>query len=242
MNAMIFAAGLGTRLAPITNNIPKALVEVHGKPLIWYAVKNVVSSGAVRIVINVYHFASQVKKYVQQLREEFSEVEFLISDESNQLMDTGGGLLYAKNLFLPDQPILIHNADVLTNVDLLKMLNFHNSNNALATLMVQDRTTNRFLLFNAKNHLCGWENTKTNEKIISRELDKIWRFAFDGVQIVNYNILSLLGDIRPFSITKAYLDLAVNNHILGWSEWEGQWFDVGTPQKYSVASENFMHN
>ena len=235
---MIFAAGLGTRLMPLTANTPKAMVELNGKPLLWYAIQNVIRAGANRIVINTHHFSSQISNYTDNLS--FPNVEILISDESDELLETGGGLLKAAPLFIKDAPILIHNADVLTNCDLYEMVQCHQKSNALATLMVQQRKTERYLLFNANNLLVGWENLKTGEKIITSPSDEFHPFAFNGIQIVNYQITQMMGEIRKFSITHGYLDLAGQHPINGWSNWEGQWFDIGTIEKLQKAKQEYV--
>lgn len=236
---MIFAAGLGSRLVPYTNTTPKALVEVNGKPLIWYALNNVIQAGATRIVVNVHHFADQVIQYLSS--DEFSSIDIKISHEKDELLETGGGLIKASSLFLPDEPIIIHNSDVLTNADLNEMVNHHKKENPLATLMVEDRSTSRYFLFDKKSHLGGWLNKDSGEKVLVSDSIELTEMAFDGVQIVNFEILKMLGDERKFSITKAYIELAKKQTILGWKNWKGQWFDVGTPEKHSIASENYKY-
>jgi NDP-sugar pyrophosphorylase family protein len=239
MNAMIFAAGLGTRLHPLTQSTPKALVKVQGQPLIWYAINNVVKAGATRVVVNTHHFASQIGDYLKTLS--FTGVEILISDESDELLETGGGLLKAAPLFHPGLPILIHNADVLTNCNLNELVDLHTKSNALATLMVENRATSRYFLFDNENRLCGWQNTKTNEQIItSQSQTPLKQLAFDGIQIVDGAILQMLGEVRKFSITNGYLNLADKYPIIGWHQWQGQWFDVGTIEKWETANQQFI--
>lgn len=235
---MIFAAGLGTRLSPITDHKPKALVEVHGKPLLWYALQNVIKAGATRIVVNVHHFPEQIEHYLGNLN--FENITICISDERDELLDTGGGLLKAAPFFDPGKPILIHNADVLTNCDLRLLVKFHQQNESLASLMVQNRKTNRYLLFDEDNKLCGWQNTSTGEtKSAAVPQGELTQLAFNGVQILDYGILGLLGETRKFSITDGYLALAATHKISGYSQWQGQWFDVGTVQKLADAESHF---
>ncbi|PZX20308.1 nucleotidyltransferase-like protein [Breznakibacter xylanolyticus] len=240
LNAMIFAAGLGTRLMPLTQNTPKAMVQVNGQPLLWYAIHNVIQAGATRIVVNVHHFAPQIIAYLNELS--FPGVEIMVSDERDQLLETGGGLLKAKNLFVKDAPILIHNADVLTNSNLTTLVNQHRTNGALATLMVQQRPTQRYLLFDCNDELCGWENLKTGERIITRDKDHLQQMAFNGIQMVDYRILEMLGGVRKFSITRGYLDLSPDYAIRAWKDWQGQWFDIGTIEKLHEAIHEFKHN
>jgi MurNAc alpha-1-phosphate uridylyltransferase len=239
MNAMIFAAGLGTRLYPLTENCPKALVDINGKPLLWYAIKNVTDAGATRVVVNVHHFASQVIDYIDSKPFVNSNVEILISDEQDDLLETGGGLLKAASLFIPNQPILIFNSDVLTNVDLKQLIAFHRQGKSLATLMVERRKTSRYFLFDYNGQLVGWENQSSGEKRLVRNVPEYENLAFDGVQFVEYKMLKMLGEVRKFSITNGYLDLAKDEKVCGWQQWTGQWFDVGTPEKLDVANRSF---
>jgi NDP-sugar pyrophosphorylase family protein len=229
MNAMIFAAGLGTRLFPLTSECPKALVPLNGKPLISYAIQKVVEAGATRVVVNVHHFASQVIDYLKQ--NPVNGVEFIVSDETEQLLETGGGLLKAKDLFLPHQPILIYNSDVVTTVDLRELVMFHSKNRAMASLMVRYRPTTRFFLFGRENRLRGWENTQTGERKGADSKEELKQLAFCGIHIVEYNLLNLLGETRKFSIVDGYLSLMEQYSIVGWEKWTGHWYDVGTPQK-----------
>jgi N-acetyl-alpha-D-muramate 1-phosphate uridylyltransferase len=239
MNAMIFAAGLGTRLYPLTENCPKALVEINGKPLLWYAIKNVTDAGATLVVVNVHHFASQVIDYIDSKPFANSNVEILISDEQDELLETGGGLLKAASLFRPNQPILIFNSDVLTNTDLKQLIAFHSERKGLATLMVEKRKTSRYFLFDDKGQLVGWENQSSGERRLVRDVPEYENLAFDGVQIVEYKILNMLGEVHKFSITNGYLDLAKDEKICCWHQWTGQWFDVGTPEKLDAATKRF---
>lgn len=233
MNAMIFAAGLGTRLFPLTNECPKALVPLHGKPLISYAIQKVVAAGATRVVVNVHHFASQVIDYLNQ--NPIAGVEYVVSDETGQLLETGGGLLKAKDLFLPHQPVLICNSDVITSVDLSELVDFHNQSGAMASLMVRYRPATRFFLFDDQNRLWGWENTQTGERKGSATKMELKQLAFCGIHIVDYSLLNLLGETRKFSIVDGYLGLMEKYRILGWEQWNGYWYDVGTVQKLAEA-------
>lgn len=239
MNALIFAAGLGTRLGAISNNKPKALVEVANKPLLLHAIEKLVATGINRIVVNVHHHADMIKDYISSL--DFPNTQILISDESKELLETGGGLLFAKNLFIPNQPIILYNADIITSANLSEMIDFHKQKKALATLMVKQRDTSRYFLFNNNNLLSGWKNTNTKEHIYTRDVDKYNAMAFSGVHIVDYQILSLLGEVRKFSITQGYLDLSKEHPIYAWHNINDYWFDVGTPEKWTIAN-NFLLN
>ncbi len=237
MNAMIFAAGLGTRLQPLTNDKPKALVEFKGKPLLWHAIQNVIKAGAKRIVVNVHHFAQQIIDYIAAHE---WDVEILISDETDQLLETGGGLLKAKALFIPNKPILIQNADIIISTDLKKYIYSHVQFKSDATLMVKKRKTSRYLLLDKQNRLCGWRNTKNGEEILVHNTADLDEYGFSGVHLLEYHLLEKMGDIRPFSIIRSYLDLANSQKINAYVMKESDaWFDVGTVDKLKEAELNY---
>lgn len=240
MNALIFAAGLGTRLGAISENKPKALVKVANKPLLLHAIEKLVATGINRIIINVHHHADMIKDYLNNL--DFPNTQICISDESNELLETGGGLLFAKDLFIPNEPIVLYNADIITSANLSEMINIHKQKNALATLMVKQRDTSRYFLFDDENFLSGWKNTNTNEHIYTRDVDNYNALAFSGVHVVNYEILNLLGEVRKFSITQGYLDLSKEHIIFAWQNTNDYWFDVGTPEKWSIANNYILNN
>lgn len=235
MNALIFAAGLGTRLKKITKDKPKALIEVAGKPMLQHAIEKLINTGATRIIINVHHHAQMIKSFINELH--FPKVDILISDESNQLLETGGGLLNAKSLFIKDKPIILYNSDVLTGANLIDMIKFHKNKGGIATLMVKNRDTSRYLLFDEHMRLSGWKNITTNEKCITRTNISVHPLAFSGIHIVEYDILNKLGVTRKFSITNGYLDLSSDYPIYGWKEWQEHWFDIGTEEKLTEANE-----
>ncbi len=235
MNALIFAAGLGTRLAHITKNKPKALVELAGKPMLQHAIEKLISVGAKRIVINVHHHAEAIKNFANNLC--YPNVDIFISDESDQLLETGGGLLKAASLFIPDKSIILYNSDVLTGADLGKMIKYHLMKNAIATLMVKSRPTSRYFLFDDEMRLSGWENITTGEQRITRKQQNCISLAFSGIHIIEPQLLEQLGEIRKFSITNGYLDISANNAIYGWKEWDEYWFDIGTPEKLKIADD-----
>ena len=239
MNALIFAAGLGTRLSHITQNKPKALVEVNGKPMLQHAIEKLINTGVNRIVINVHHYADAVKNFVEQLN--YAGIDLLISDETDELLETGGGLLKAALLFNPQEPIFLYNADVITGVDLKKMYQFHLDKKGMATLMVRDRATSRYFLFDANNRLSGWKNISSHEQIITRKNNSYQPLAFSGIHIIEPEIIHKLGKIRKFSITNGYLDLSSEYSIYGWNDWNEYWFDVGTPEKLETAN-NYFNN
>lgn len=235
MNALIFAAGLGTRLGSLTQTKPKALIEVAGKPMLLHAIEKLIETGVTNIVINVHHHAQAVKDFVASLH--FPTIQIHISDESDMLLETGGGLLKAAPLFLPGKAIIMYNADVLTGANLNKMVEYHREKKGLATLMVKDRPTARYLLFDDNMCLSGWKNIATNEQTITRENSKNSPLAFSGIHIVEPEIITHLGALRKFSITTGYLDLSAQHAIYGWKQWDNYWFDIGTPEKMQIAND-----
>src|SRR5210317_1542357 len=160
MKAMIFAAGLGTRLKPITNDRPKALAEIHGTPLIEIVIRRLINCGFNDIIINVHHFADKVLDFLAS-KNNFG-INLQISDERGELLDTGGGLKKASWFFDDGKAFLVHNVDTLTDIDLLDYYHFHQKNNALATLLVRHRPGSRFFLFDENSILSGWENVLTH--------------------------------------------------------------------------------
>ncbi|MBR6249588.1 MAG: NTP transferase domain-containing protein [Bacteroidales bacterium] len=241
MNAMIFAAGLGTRLAPLTNTRPKALVEINGKPLLQYAIENFVEGGATQIVINVHHFAEQIITYVNTHKNLCRGVDFVISDESELLLDTGGGLANALQYFANDEPIAIGNADVLSNAPIGELYAEHVKSGRDATLITRTRNSTRQLLFDGTNRLCGWTNKTTGEVKMPRESDSLHESAFCGFHIINQDVIRDMMPVRPFPIIDAYLQCAPKFNI-GEIALDSQyyWFDVGTVEKLQTATD-FMN-
>jgi len=236
MNAMIFAAGLGTRLRPLTDTKPKAMVTFMGKPLLWHAIRSVEKAGAERIVVNVHHFAPQVINFLKQ---NTWDSEVIISDESNELLDTGGGLIKAAPLFLPGKPVLVRNADIITSFDLTQLIHEHVSSQNNATLLVMERRSSRYLVFDREMRLCGWKDVKKGESIFIRDCENERDYGFCGIHVLNYDFIRELGEQRKFSIIKGYLDTGSKKIIKGMIlDKKYDWFDVGSEEKLKEA-ENF---
>ena len=223
MQAMILAAGLGTRLKPITNEIPKALVEVNGVTLLEIAIRKLIENDFRRIIINVYHFADKVKEF---LNKNTFAADIIISDESELLLETGGGIKNAKGYF-DESPILIHNVDIISNLDLKEFYQYHLSDDSAASLVVSNRISNRYLLFNEENILCGWQDIKKDEKIIVRNESKLNQLAFNGIHILNPGLIDLFPGEKVFSIIKAYLKIAATEDIHAYMSNDIKWVDVG---------------
>ena len=230
---MIFAAGLGTRLQPLTNKYPKALVEIEGYALLDIALRKMQHLGIQRVIINVHHHAEQIVTFLRNY--ELTDMEILISDECDLLMDTGGGLLKAKHLFIKDLPILIYNVDVLTDVSILGLINHHKNSDNLVSMFTQNRDASRYLLFDENNELCGWQNPKTGEEKWSTIPKPVFKKGYNGIQIVNYELLSLLKTSGAFPIIPTYIELAATFKIGCWNDDNAKWFDIGSIAKMDNA-------
>jgi NDP-sugar pyrophosphorylase family protein len=226
IKAMILAAGLGTRLRPITNTMPKALVKVGGHTLLEGAIRHLADYGVKEIIINVHHFADQVIQYLEQNRN--FGLSITISDERDQLLDTGGGLKKVSRFFTGGKPFFVRNVDIVSDLDLHNMMEQHLKSNALATLAVRNREASRYFLFDLDYRLCGWTNLKTGEKILSFEskmnLDML---AFSGIQVLSPEIFALITEEGKFSLTGLYLRLAKDHLIKGFQDRGSIWKDVG---------------
>lgn len=242
MRAMIFAAGLGTRLRPLTDKHPKALVEINGRTLLEIVLTRVRSFGVRDVVINVHHLADQVVEYLRA-NENFG-IHIDVSREDDVLLDTGGGLKKAAAFFLAksvssDEPILLHNVDVLSTIDLARMAEAHASGQALATLAVQDRETSRYLLFDEHNHLCGRRIGKAATAEIVRPSRKVLPLAFSGVHIISPRIFEKLVEQEPFSIISSYLRLAgQGENIQAFRADPYYWRDLGRLADLEQAGED----
>jgi len=241
MKAMIFAAGLGTRLKPFTDHHPKALAEVNGITLLELAIRKLSSAGIIDIIINVHHFSEQIIDFLQQ--ENNFGINIQISDESDQLLDTGGGLKKASWFFNDNKPFLVHNVDVFSDIDLDLLFHTHMQSCAIATLAVRHRSTQRYFLFNENNQLCGWQNIKTGEqKIAKGNPENLTQLAFSGIQILHPSIFSLITEEGKFSMTDVYIRLATYQNINGYRHDEGIWIDLGRPENLEEASSYLRIN
>ena len=233
--AMIFAAGLGTRLRPLTDTMPKALVRVGGEPLLHRVIMNLKSAGFERIVVNVHHFAEQIIDYLKT-NDNFG-LDIRISDESDALLDTGGGIRKAAPLFDPSSPILIHNVDILHNVDLATFYESAISHDA--TLMVSERQTSRYLIFNDDMRLRAWVNIKTGEvKPQSSQSPEGLRAAFSGLHVFSPRLFPLMAEWPDkFGIIDFYLDACHKADIRGILNTNLRLLDVGKLDSLSEAEQ-----
>jgi len=232
MKAVIFAAGLGTRLYPLTKDKPKALVKIDDRTLLELAILRLQKFGINEFVINIHHFANDVLKYLKE--KQYFNAKITISDESDLLLDTGGGLLNMKYHLLEDD-FIIYNVDILSDIDLSAMLDFHQKTNSIATLAIRNRETRRYFLFDDNFQMRGWENINSNEiKYTSNLKTGLNRFAFSGIHIVNPKIFKYVFNDKVFSIISWYLDLAKTQKISGFDHSESFWLDAG---KISTLNE-----
>ncbi len=235
MEGMIFAAGLGTRLRPLTNEHPKAMVELAGKPLLEHVLIKMRQAGIKKIVINVHHFAEQIETFLNN-RPDLSH-NVILSDERELLLDTGGGLLNAVKYFTPGEDVLIHNVDILTHINLQEVISFHQSHQNDATLVVRPSVPGRGLRFNEQGLLKGWENSLTGEeKRVDEEFDAAQSYSFCGIHIVGPNILQQMMHQGVFSIIDEYL-LQARNRRLANFVYDGFFMDLGTPEAIEEAEK-----
>ncbi len=227
---MIFAAGLGTRLRPITNDRPKAMAEIHGTPLLEIVIRRLINHGFKDIIVNVHHYADMITDFLKS-KNNFG-INIQISDETEELLDTGGGLKKASWFFDDKKPFLVHNVDTLTDIDLQAFYRYHQKNKALATLLVRHRPGSRFFLFDKNVNLCGWENVLTQEKILtSKSQNNLEQIAFSCLHVIDPAIFNLIHEKGCFSIVDVYLRLAKAHKIMGYVDDKSYWIDVGTPEK-----------
>ena len=245
MQAMIFAAGLGTRLKPLTDTMPKALVKVGGEPLLKRVIQKLAAAGVDRIVVNVHHFASQIIDYLND-NGNFG-IDIRVSDETEGLLETGGGIKKAAPLFSPSAPVLIHNVDILSNVDLRAFYQLAacaegtGDASADAVLLVSWRKTKRYLLFNDDMRLVGWTNVETGEvKSPYPGLDpaKCRMYAFAGIHALSQRLISAM-DCWPdrFGIIDFYLDACASHNIIGYAKEDLKLMDIGKLDTLAQAEQ-----
>ena len=241
MKAMILAAGLGTRLRPLTDSRPKALVEIAGRTLLEITLSHLRAVGVREVIINVHHFADMILEYLKTndnfgMRIEVSREEVLL--------DTGGGLKNAAYFFLEDstrfeKPFIVHNVDVISAIDLRRMVQFHTENQALATLAVQDRETSRYLLFDQQLQLCGRRSGRDQRTEFVRSSQQVQALAFSGIHVISPRLFAMMIEEGVFSIITSYLHLAANGEkILAFRADEYYWRDLGRPDNVMQAAQD----
>lgn len=233
---MVFAAGLGTRLRPLTDTMPKALVPINGTPLLEHVLVKIKQAGIQEVVVNVHHFSQQIIDFLEE-KQNFG-ISIQISDESNELLETGGGLRKALTLLGENEPILLHNVDILSNLNLSELITTHQATDG-ATLVVSKRNTSRYLLFDENMALAGWHNVKTNElRPSSVNWESLHALAFSGIQIVSPQLLSSMADMpKRFSIIDFYLKMMNTTPIRAYIPSDYRMIDVGKIDTLNTAEE-----
>lgn len=236
MEAMILAAGLGTRLRPLTNHTPKALVPVGGTPMLAHVARRLVAAGADRLVVNVHAHADQVQAYLDA--HDFGAT-VCVSEEPEERLETGGGLKHAAGCFRKDGPFWMHNADVFTDLDLEALRDAHVASGALATLAVREATTDRYLVFDGDGVLCGYAYGG-EEKLVREPGPSAQRFDFCGVQVLHPRIFDLMTETGVFSIISVYLRLVqAGERVDCFDVGDARWIDIGTPERLEEARTVF---
>ncbi len=242
MKAMILAAGLGTRLQPLTLNRPKALLDVQGVPLLGLVLARLAQHGFTDIVVNVYHLADQIVAYLDEYQKKSgpARLGLAVSRETN-LLDTGGGVQNAAWFFGDEQPFLVHNVDVLTDLDLNRLMEAHRRSEALATLAVRERETTRYFLFDEEDRLCGWQSLESNETRMARSVNGTpTPLGFMGIQVLSPKIFKKLTAVPPFSLVEAYLQLAgAGESIKAFRADDSRWMDLGRKEHLEQAPSLF---
>lgn len=238
IKAMIFAAGLGTRLKPFTDHHPKALAQVNGKPLLQRNIEYLKSFGIQDFVINVHHFADQIKDFLHQHQDFNASIH--VSHEVDEPLETGGGLVYAKEHLNGDAPFIVMNADILTNLDILKIYQAHIDRKALATLAVTDRSSSRGFLYNEAGRLTGWKNNQTGETKIAIANEHPHTGSFSGFHVISPAIFDHIHQQGKFSIVDVYLTLAATQPIYVYDHTGDLVIDVGKPESIEKAESYFL--
>ncbi len=237
MKAMILAAGLGTRLKPFTDKHPKALAIVNGKTLLERNITYLASHGVTKLIINVHHFADQIISFLQA-NNHFG-LDIVLSDEQQEVLETGGGLQKASWFFDDGHDFVLMNVDILTTLNLTEMLHYHQQKKALATLAISGRESSRCFLWDDENRLCGWRNKASGEEKISRPVESLHEMAFGGIHIIDPALCKYLTQGGKYSIVDTYLMLAEQHHICGYDHSDAVLLDVGKPESIVKAESLF---
>lgn len=236
MKAMIFAAGLGTRMRPITNQLPKALVPIDGIPLLEIVIRRLKYFGIKDIIINVHYLADQIEAFLA--KKKYFDINILISDEREKVLETGGGLKKAQWFFEDDKPFLVCNTDVLSTIDLRQLSLQHAQNQSIATLATQWRNTSRYLIFDENQNLSGWMNTKNGAiKMSKQDASQLQMMAFSTFQILDPRLFQYFPtDKEVFTTIDVFLNAVKHGEIIkGFPHNDDMWIDVGTPENIEAA-------
>ena len=235
--AIIFSAGLGTRFKPWTDKHPKALALVNGKTLLQRNIEYLQQYGVTNIVVNVHHFSEQIKKAIIVNNGWGSNV--IISDETGEVLETGGGLVKAKELLNKNNYFISVNVDVLTDLNINSLFQFYEERKALIAFGVTKRKTSRNILLAEDSQMCGWQNNNTGEKIITRDAKDPQPFAYSCITIYDSKIFDLIKQEGKFSIIDSLLQLSGDHTVCGFEHSSDRWVDVGRPESVAVAENLF---
>ncbi len=235
MKAMILAAGEGRRLRPITNTRPKALVEIKGVSLLEILILKLIKAGISELVINTFYLGDQIEDFI--LKNNSFGIKIQLSKE-DVLLDTGGGIKNAALLLQGNEDILIHNVDIISELDFNELQIQHRQNKSIATLAVSKRAGSRYFLFNRENELCGWTNSTTKEVRISKDERDLSQNAFSGIQIISPKLFDYLPDARIFSLVDLYLEACKHEKIKAFHHDENGWYDVGKIKDIDLIKRN----
>ena len=240
MKAMIFAAGLGTRLKPLTDTLPKALVKVNGVPMLERTILHLKRHGITDIIINVHHLADQVEQFLKD--KDHFDLNLQVSDERELLLDTGGGLKKASWFFNDKEDFIAINSDIITDLDLQSVVNYHKKNDAMATLVVRERKSSRCFLFDQNFKLSGWKNESNSTSILTNESTELKGFPFSGIHVINSSLFKYITREGKFSIVDTYLELSKTKPIYGFLDKGTTWFDIGDAGKLKLAEKALGNN
>lgn len=241
MKAMIFTGGLESSPRPQSALKPKALLEINHEPLLGMLIRRLSEAGFDDIIINVHHFAARITEFIKQ--KNFAGIRIEISDETDLILDSGGGLKKVAWFFNDERPFLLYNLEILSDIDLAGLYLDHSCSGALVTLVVRKRESERFMLFNDDMNLYGWENNQTREYVMARPPTvRLDRYAFSRIQIVSPRIFSLITERGAFSLVELYLRLASDHHIRGYPDNESIWMDLAKKEGLLEAERLFLKN
>jgi N-acetyl-alpha-D-muramate 1-phosphate uridylyltransferase len=236
--AFIPSAGLGTRLKEETQDLPKALVSIHNKPMIYWIFKKVISCGVSNFIVNVHHESEKLIAWLTAYQNANPGIRIHLSLEKEQLLDTGGALKHALHILENYSHVLVHNVDIFTDLNILHYIQNFKTRSADAILLVSDRKTNRYLLFDKTMRLCGWENRNTNEQLITRgKPENLKNLAFSGIYIFDTKLLDFCPDEDVFSVIPWFLHLSQDHNISGIQHDVSHWYDAGKPPSLKVLRE-----
>lgn len=238
---MIYTGGLESSIQPQPGEKPRALLEINREPLLSILIKRIAESGFNEIIINVHHFAARIIKFLKV--NDFSGIRIEVSDETDLVLDSGGGLSKVRWFFDDGMPFLLYNLEIISDIDLRKLYQDHCSSGALATLVVRKRESERFLLFDQKMRICGWVNNLTGESVTTGSNDRSKNaYAFSRIQIVSPLLFNLITEKGAFSLVELYLKIASGHDIRGYPDNESIWMDLAKKEGMLEAEKLFMKN